>query len=171
MIQHRKTLTVAVAGLSLIGLSAWIEPPPRLIWNASASVPIGFYAVAPIEHPRIGDIVAVTPPEPLAAFFAARGYLPVGVPLLKPVAALPGQRVCRLDLRVTIDGRFAAMALPRDRRGAPLPVWQGCRQVAPGQVFLLNSRHADSLDGRYFGPLAVSTVIGRATPVLGMPEQ
>ena len=30
-----------------IGLSALFHPAPRLIWNASASVPIGLYAVHP----------------------------------------------------------------------------------------------------------------------------
>ena len=35
---------------------------------------------------------------------AARGYVPRGVPLLKPVAAVAGARVCRSGLAVTIDG-------------------------------------------------------------------
>ena len=56
-------------------------------------------------------------------------------------------------------------ALDRDRRGRPLPIWQGCRKVADGDIFLMNVSVADSLDGRYFGPIAASTVIGQATPL------
>ncbi|MET3837735.1 type IV secretory pathway protease TraF [Brevundimonas sp. UYEF29] len=56
-------------------------------------------------------------------------------------------------------------ALDRDRRGRPLPVWQGCRLVANGELFLMNWQVRDSLDGRYFGPLPASAVIGRATPL------
>lgn len=56
-------------------------------------------------------------------------------------------------------------ALDRDRRGRPLPVWQGCRSVAAGELFLMNWQVGDSLDGRYFGPLPASAVIGRATPL------
>ncbi|PZQ20169.1 MAG: conjugal transfer protein, partial [Sphingopyxis macrogoltabida] len=31
---------------------------------------------------------------------------------------------------------------------------------------LLNPDHPDSLDGRYFGPLRASAVLGRAIPIL-----
>lgn len=46
-----------------------------------------------------------------------------------------------------------------------MPVWQGCRRIAPGTVFLMNLTVRDSLDGRYFGPIAARTIIGRATPI------
>ena len=46
-----------------------------------------------------------------------------------------------------------------------MPVWQGCRTLGAGELLLLNPDHPDSLDGRYFGPLPASTVIGRATPL------
>jgi type IV secretory pathway protease TraF len=51
-----------------------------------------------------------------------------------------------------------------------LPVWRGCRRIAAGEVFLMNGNVPDSLDGRYFGPLAVSAVIGRARPVWTDPN-
>jgi type IV secretory pathway protease TraF len=57
------------------------------------------------------------------------------------------------------------MALERDRSGRPLPDWQGCRVIATGDVFLMNWDVPDSLDGRYFGPIPVSSVIGRAVPL------
>ena len=87
------------------------------------------------------------------------------MPLLKRVAAVPGQRVCRTGLAITIDGVPMGDALDRDRRGRQLPVWQGCRSVAAGELFLMNWQVRDSLDGRYFGPLPASAVIGRATPL------
>ena len=49
--------------------------------------------------------------------------------------------------------------------GRPLPVWRGCRRIAHGELFLMNFDVPDSLDGRYFGPLPASTVIGRAVPL------
>jgi type IV secretory pathway protease TraF len=52
-----------------------------------------------------------------------------------------------------------------DSRGRPLPVWQGCRVIADGEVFLMNWQSADSLDGRYFGALPTSAVIGTAEPL------
>jgi type IV secretory pathway protease TraF len=66
---------------------------------------------------------------------------------------------------IIIDGHAVAEAQLRDRLGRPLPVWRGCRTLLEGEVFLLNTDHESSLDGRYFGPLGVDTIIGRATPI------
>ena len=145
-------------------LAALLHPAPRLIWNASASVPIGLYAVRPAGGLHVNELLVVTPPEPLATFLDTRRYLPKGVPLLKHVLALPGQTVCRSGGTITVDGVTAGEALDRDRLGRPLPVWQGCRVIAAGDVFLMN-RRADSLDGRYFSSLPATTVVGRADPI------
>ena len=156
------TMTVAV---NLIAIAVWIDPPPRLIWNASPSVPIGFYTVRPAGALRVGELAVVAPPERVARFMAERGYLPIDVPLIKPVAALPGQRVCRIGRTITIDGVALAEAQDRDRFGRALPDWQGCQVLADDTLFFMNPARGDSLDGRYFGPLPASTVIGRATPL------
>jgi conjugative transfer signal peptidase TraF len=167
----RATGTLAVAALG-VGLSA-VPPldPPFLIWNASASVSIGLYAVELPTDLRVADLVVSRPPEPLAKFLADRAYLPRGVPLLKHVAALAGQSVCRNGFAVTIDGAAIGEARERDSRGRPLPSWQGCHVVSGGEVFLMNPRSADSFDGRYFGPLPASSIIGRAVPVWTMGEE
>lgn len=158
---------LVTAGLAAAALVAPTLRPvtPRLLWNASASTPIGLYLILPGAVPAIGDIVAVAPPDALARFLADGDYLPNGVPLLKHVAALTGQTVCRAGPVVTIDGMPVANALARDRRGRALPVWQGCRWLGADEIFLLNPEIRDSLDGRYFGPLPLSAVIGVAVPL------
>ena len=148
-----------------IGASALFHPLPRLIWNASASVPIGLYAVHPAGALHVTELVVVQPPEALASFLDERRYLPRGVPMLKRVLALPGQTVCRTDRAIAVDGIAMGDALNRDRSGRPLPVWQGCRRIPAGEVFLMNWRSGDSLDGRYFGLLPVTTIVGRADPL------
>ncbi len=140
-------------------------PRPRLIWNASASAPVGLYRVDAARRPALGDLVVIAPPDRVARFLAERRYLPLGVPLMKHVAALPGQTVCRFGAFVSIDGRQAAVAQARDRLFRPLPVWQGCRRVGAHEVFLLNPADA-SLDARYFGVVPDAGLIGRAHPVL-----
>ena len=153
------------AAVSLLGILSLVSFAPKLIWNASASTPIGLYSIDSDELPEVTDLVAVDAPEPLATFLADRGYLPRGVPLMKRIVALPGQRVCRTGLAITVDAVWMGDALDRDRRGNPLPVWRGCRVVAEGELFLMNGQVRDSLDGRYFGPLPASAVIGRAIPL------
>ena len=154
------TTYFAVVG---IGATALFHPAPRLIWNASASVPIGLYAVHPAGALRIGELLVVAPPEPLATFLDARRYLPKGVPLLKHVAALPGQTVCRTShthrCRWHRDGhcarsgspgapvtRLAGLPSHRGRRGFPdEPAIGG---VTRRPVFRPAAHHDDRRPGR-----------------------
>jgi conjugative transfer signal peptidase TraF len=158
------TMTTCFAVL-FVGASGPFSSVPKLIWNASASVPIGLYLVKPADALHIGDLVVVTPPEAVASFLAERGYLAIGVPLLKRVRALPGQTVCRTGRTITVDGTTLGDALDRDRLGRVLPDWQGCRIVANSEVFLMNWQSTNSFDGRYFGPLSISTIVGFAVPL------
>ncbi|UMM07997.1 S26 family signal peptidase [Gluconobacter frateurii] len=148
-----------------VGASLTIHPTPRWVWNETASVPVGLYRIQPTVPIRVGDIVALRLPEREATLLATRGYLPFGVPLLKPVTAMAGQSVCRKGPHITIDGKAAGDARSIDHRGRKLPVWQGCQRLGPGQVFVMNIAVPTSLDGRYFGVLPRETVIGRAVPV------
>lgn len=148
-----------------VAIAAFLPLPLKLIWNASASAPIGLYAIDSDELLEVTDLVAIEAPEPLATFLAERGYLPRGVPLMKRVAGVAGQRVCRTGRTISVDGTDIAEALDRDRLGRALPSWQGCRIIAVGEIFLMNWQVRDSLDGRYFGPVSADTIIGRATPL------
>ena len=148
-----------------IGIFSLFHHTPRLMWNASASTPIGLYRLYPAGQLRVGDLIADRPPPTLSRFMAQRHYLPLDVPLLNYVGALSGQTVCRQGLLVSVDGRHVATALTRDHARRPLPVWQGCRLLKPGEIFLLNPAVLDSFDGRYFGVLPPNTVIARAEPL------
>ena len=160
--------TAAAASLFAVSFTAVavLDPLPRIIWNASASAPLGLYRIEPERDPPVGAMVAVMPPPHLGRWLVARGYLGEDVPLLKHVAAKAGRRVCRIGNVVSVDARPVAVALARDARGRPLPVWHGCRTLRAGELLMLNPDHADSMDGRYFGPLPTSTVLGRAVPIL-----
>ena len=158
---------LTVTALAVIGIAAVsvVDMPTKLIWNATASTPIGFYTVEPTDRIEVPELVAVMPPEPLAVFMVERGYIGRGVPLLKRVVGLSGQRVCRIGGTITVDGVEMGEALERDRLGRDLPVWQGCRIIGDSEIFLMNWEVRDSLDGRYFGPIPASSVIGRALPL------
>ena len=88
----RRILTVTALAVIGIAAASVVDWPAKLIWNATASAPIGFYTVAPADALDVPELVAVMPPEPLAAFMIERGYVARGVPLLKRVLGLPGQR-------------------------------------------------------------------------------
>ncbi|WIW50308.1 S26 family signal peptidase (plasmid) [Bradyrhizobium sp. 62B] len=141
------------------------ERTPAFIWNASPSVPIGLYRLQTAETLYVTELVAVQPPEPLASFLDLNGYLPLGLPMLKRILALPRQTVCRTGLAISVDNIAVGNARERDGHGRPLPNWQGCRVVGPAELFLMNWQSDESFDGRYFGFLPAAAVIGRAGPV------
>jgi conjugative transfer signal peptidase TraF len=162
-------LTAGAAALALSTIAA--TPAKRYVWNVSGSVPVGLYRLLPTGDLFVTQLVAVQPPEPLATYLADQTYLPRGVPMLKRVLALPGQTVCRDGLAITVETMAAGEARDRDSRGRPLPLWQGCQIIAAGEVFLMNWQSADSLDGRYFGVLPTSAIIGRAKPLWTSREE
>lgn len=159
--------TTMATYFSVLGviIAAFIPTPLRLVWNVSASVPVGLYGLSAPRDLADGDLVAVMPDQPLADFMVERGYIGRGVPLLKRVMALPGQQVCRTGNAITVDAARLGDALDRDRMGRALPTWHGCRRIANGDIFLMNPDVRDSLDSRYFGPIAARTIIGMATPI------
>lgn len=159
---HVRLAAVAVLA---IAVAAVVPLPLKLVWNASSSVPIGFYTIESAGRFENTELVAVAPPEPVARFMVERRYIGPKVPLLKRVAALPGQIVCRAGRAISVDGQTLGFALERDRMGRPLPVWSGCRRLAPGEIFLMNWTAGASFDGRYFGPLPARAIIGRAVPL------
>lgn len=158
------------AGLAALAWVTFVQPLPRLIYNPSDSVAVGWYRIAPLQHragslPRTlstDSIVLVPLPVEIAALAAQRGYLPTRVPLLKRVGAVSPQEVCVAGGIVRIDGVPAAAVLPTDRLGRQLPSWHQCRRLKPGELFLLSATNPASFDSRYFGPVRASAVLGVA---------
>ncbi|MNR30123.1 Peptidase S26 [compost metagenome] len=104
-------------------------------------------------------------PDAVAVLAAQRGYLPIGIPLLKRVGAVAPQEVCVTGRIVRIDGGPVAAALRTDRLGRSLQVWSDCRRLRPGELFLLSTTNPASFDSRYFGPVGASAVLGVAHPL------
>jgi conjugative transfer signal peptidase TraF len=140
------------------------SPLPRLVWNASASAPIGLYLVTPGAAPLRGEMALAWAPLRARALAAERHYLPYNVPLVKHVRAVAGDRVCATDRAISVNGKLVSVRRDRDSAGRPLPFWTGCTVLGPRAVLLLGDA-AGSFDGRYFGPSAPRDLIGKATPL------
>jgi conjugative transfer signal peptidase TraF len=165
--RRRQAMSAIIGACAIAALliPALHRPHLRLVWNRSPSVPLGLYRIILREDARVGDLVAVRPLPRLAWFMADRHYVEPGALLLKPVAASGGATICRNGLDITIDGVMVAVALMRDRIGRSLPQWNGCRRLAPDELFLLAPARPDSFDSRYFGPVGRSAIVGSATPL------
>lgn len=153
--------TAALAALAALCATLVWPPAPRLVWNASASAPIGLYRITPGARPRRGDYALVRLPRAWRLYAARRGYLPANVPAIKRVAALSGETICANAKAVEIGGAVRAPRRSADAYERPLPAWSGCRVLRPDEVFLLNDAPG-SFDGRYFGAVDLSALLGKA---------
>lgn len=160
------TAAVTGAGILLLGWAGY-----RL--NLTPSEPIGLWRILAMDRPvRIGDMVFICTPDSQGMREARRrGYLRFGLcaggtaPLIKSVAALPGQVIAVGD-EVRIDGSLLADSrlLPVDGAQRPLRPYSG-GQLAAGEVYL-HSDFPGSFDSRYFGPLPIGNILGLAQEVL-----
>jgi signal peptidase I len=97
--------------------------------------------------PEVGDIVVFFPPPPEEKS-----------PYVKRIVAVAGDAV-HFD-----DGRFTRNGVtPREPFLAPGPDQAGVfeSQVPAGFVFVAGDNRAHSLDSRHFGPIPISSIIGK----------
>ncbi len=146
--------------------------------NLTPSEPLGLWRIDAIQRPaEIGDLIFVCVPA-TAAFEEARrrGYLRRGLcaggvaPLIKTVAALPGQHVEITD-HVIIDGRPLPASTVRQTDGQGRALSPDPGGVVPPRTVFLHSSFASSYDSRYFGAVSVSGLLGLARPVLTFDPQ
>ena len=147
--------------MAMMVLPVVVTPTARLIYNATASAPLGWYAVLPATQIRVGDVVLARIPAGAEQFADRRGYLPATVPILKRVGALAGQWVCAQDEHITVNFATPVRILMWDGQGRALRAWTGCRKLRANEVFLLSEVSPGSFDSRYFGPIPRRLVIGR----------
>jgi conjugative transfer signal peptidase TraF len=154
-------MTVCGGWLALFGVL--FEPEARLIWNRTRSAPLGLYWLKyePLDPGRWVVLSASSPP---ATWAEAHGFTGRDWPLLKQVAGVPGDEICREELAITLNGKLVAIAQPADHLGRELPSWDGCVTLKHGELFLLNP-HPSSIDGRYFGAVPAADILGVAEPV------
>lgn len=152
----------ALTGALIVTIAS--PPQPRLLWNASASAPIGLWHVEPSAALRRSDMVAARLAQPWRKFAARRDYLPANVPLLKRIAAEPGDHICASRGMLFVNGRALGVQRHFDGAGRPMPRWLGCKQLGP-RDYLLVMDAPFSFDGRYFGPTSRRDIVGKATPL------
>lgn len=156
-------VTTTFFGTSFVFASMQNIDAPKLVWNASQSVPAGLYKIID-EAPARGDLVLARLPK-WAAFLAnQRGYLPNHTPVLKHLSAVQGDIVCRFFNRIYVNHMPVAIALESDHAARRMPRWQGCKRLQQGEIFL-QAGHPYSFDGRYFGITKISSIIGIAQPL------
>jgi type IV secretory pathway protease TraF len=159
-VRRRTALILSGIAISLIGAASVIADQNRLIWNRTQSAPIGLYLLS--DGPlTLNGWAVVSAKSEAARWTSAHGFTGADWPLVKQIAGLPGDEICREDETILINQSVVAEALVEAYGGITLPRWQGCHVLQDGEVFLLND-HPRSLDGRYFGIMQDSDLDGVA---------
>ncbi len=156
---------LSALGIAALAATATTARMPVLVWNATASAPIGLYVCLTDPSLKRGDLVLVRPPAVIAQFASRRGYLPANVPLIKHIVALYGDTICARDNSIFLDGQLLVQRQTIDGQGRPLPHWSGCHALARHEVFLAMTHVPDSFDGRYFGAIPAANIVGRLVPL------
>lgn len=152
---------VAVTAFCVASLWQIVQPPaPKLIYNKTASAPIGWYAVEPKRALKRDDLVAAFAPAQARKLAADRGYLPEHVPLIKTVWAIGGERVCHDGMSVRVPNRPDIFVIGQDGLGRAMPVISGCYTLNADEVFLVSLDVQTSWDSRYFGGVSDTLIIG-----------
>ena len=107
-----------------------------------------------------GDIVVFDPPASFAADTA-------GVPLIKRVIGLPGDRVELRDGKVYVNGVELQEPYVYRDHGVPQTTDPGNDDrtewlVPAGSLLVMGDHRQDSTDSRTFGPVEMTLVVGRA---------
>ncbi|MBW7836527.1 MAG: S26 family signal peptidase [Sphingomonadales bacterium] len=161
---------IVALGCLLAGIPLFQKFPLLLVYNASPSIPKGFYRVRNVQSISIGDLVVARLPKHIQALAKERGYLPEGVPPIKPVAAGPGDWICHEGGWLYINRNVPTHVPKADSKGRGMPQWKACRRMAEGEYFLLLPHVEMSFDSRYFGPVRHADIVGKATPFLVFEE-
>jgi conjugative transfer signal peptidase TraF len=157
---HSRTTRPQRSTLLLAGLLCLAVGSTRgLRLNVSPSLPYGLYRLH-AGPPTLTRGTLVLLPVPVSV----QHVWPRWVPLLKPIAGVPGDAVELLDQELRINGVAFGPVLSHTH-GQALPQIRGSWIVADGEVFVA-SAVPRSLDGRYFGCTPVRALTAVATPLL-----
>ena len=133
--------------------------------NITSSLPRGFYVVG--QSPA-ADLVEFCPEGEPARISLERGYRTPwgscpdgGSPLLKPIAAVYGDRVEVTNNGIQVNGKLIANSAAhfRDHRERELKPWPTGQYIVPaGSLWVVSDFNGWSFDSRYFGPIPCSLV-------------
>ncbi|HEY3524163.1 MAG TPA: signal peptidase I [Candidatus Limnocylindrales bacterium] len=152
--------TLVLTVLIFVGIQAFVAQPYRVQQGSMETTLMpDQYVLVDKLTPRFGgyhrgDIIVFDPP----ATVVDEG----DTPFIKRIVALPGENVAIDDGRVFVDGN--PLDEPYLFAGQPTQAG-GSRHswtVPDGDVFVLGDHRQASSDSRVFGPIAESSIIGRA---------
>jgi conjugative transfer signal peptidase TraF len=157
--RRRMWVKLIAAFATVLGVSRML-PKRLVVLNLSPSLPLGlYYAVR--DEPGVGRLVEFrSQRETLNAEPGQHERY-----ILKPIFAIPGDRVDTTGDWLWINGQRIAPIHTTDSNGHPLPVWRANRVLEPDEFFVFSARVPNSFDSRYYGPVRHRDIIAVRKPL------
>ena len=180
---RRRVLIALLAAFTVIVVFPAALVVMGLRYNDTPSAPLGWYwrRPVPVSGPALGNFVAVCPPawvtprrfpfyEPGTGDDRCPGG---GMPLVKRIAAVPGDTVVETAAGVEVNGHALPLSAPMIASpvtGIHLPRVTGRWTLARGEYWLYGPGASGgwarySFDSRYFGPVPRAAIRGVLRPL------
>ncbi len=157
--------TLIAVGITMLIVATTTEisfpPRPKLLYNPSASAPIGWYKLADRTPPKVGDQVAAYAPNWARKLADERRYLPYEYPMIKTIWASSGTQICVNNNRVSVPNYPVIISLSQDSLGRDMPKLSGCFTLKMDEYFLVSPDVQDGYDSRYFGAVRGQNILGK----------
>jgi conjugative transfer signal peptidase TraF len=139
--------------------------------NLTASLPLGLYIATDQPTDYVVFCLGGEPEKiALARQYITPGHCPGGgTPLLKQIAARPGDRVIYSAAGIAVNGKLLLNTAPRLRDGAGRPLTGasfGNYTVPHGAFWVVSSYDQRSFDSRYYSAVPASAVRLHVKPLL-----
>ena len=166
MVQVKSFYPLLIASLcvGLIAVCASVLARPMIIYNATDSLPHGFYRVAGQQTYERGDLVVFPVPEQVQHLVLERGWLRADSYLIKPVAAISGDCMTVAAGQVVVNNERFGCVKKSDKEGLPMPELALNTRLSRGEIAVLQ-KSDHSFDSRYFGLIDAREIIGTAVPL------
>jgi len=143
------------------GTEISFPPKPKLLYNPSASAPIGWYKLADKSVLKVGDQVAAYAPDWARKLADERRYLPYEYPMIKTIWAGSGTTICTKNNRISVPNYPVIISLSQDGLGRDMPKLSGCFTLKADEYFLISPDVQAGFDSRYFGAVIGTDILGK----------
>lgn len=156
----------------LIGLVFFKFTPFGIIYNKTASIPLGIYwtvTSVPADSFREGDLIVFkyVPPD-----WARGRYLPEGAKLIKRIGAIPGESLTTsiADLKVfsckKLSCRTIGLIKLKDKEGREVFPLKWDKFAIPSNFYYAQGDGEDSFDSKYYDLVAKQRILAKAYPLI-----
>lgn len=163
-------LLSSIAFLLILYLFLHSLPYPPVIYNATDSLPHGFYLVRTGSVYHKGQLVVCEVPEHIRDLVVSRKWLKEDGLFIKTIVGIPGDTIKVRKGRFVVNDTDYGPVHKYDSQGRRLPVYVADPAPVDGYILAAPGKQR-SFDSRYFGPVKPDLILGEAKSFVLFDQQ